>query len=254
MGQWPELSPSELERYARQIRLQGFGLEGQHRLKAASVFVSRVGGVGGAAAMLLARAGVGRLVLAHGGRIVPEYLNRMQLAIPADVGRPCTEVFVEKLRAINPDLELVTVPANVDEANVASLVAQADLIIDGAPLFEERFLMNRESIRQKKPLVMAAMYGVEGYISTFVPGETPCLACVYPKKPDDWTRIDVFPALGTAPVFVGTMAAMEAIKVLAHYGQPLKGILWFFDLATGDVHRLRLRRRPDCPVCREPAA
>ncbi len=245
----PDFSPLELERYSRQIRIEGFGIEAQRRLKGATVMISRVGGVGGTIAMNLARAGVGRLIIVHGGKIVGEYLNRMQLALPSDIGRPCTEVFVERLEAMNPDMEVIAVPENVSEENVADLVAKADLIADGAPLFEERYLMNAEAVRQGKPLVMAAMYNTEGYVTTIVPGETPCLACIFPKKPDYWTNIKVFPAIGPSPVIVGSMGAMEAIKMITGYGTPLKNKLWFFDLETNMTKTISINRRPDCPVC-----
>jgi len=244
-----DFSEFEMDRYSRQIRIEGFGLEGQRRLRAASVFISRVGGVGGTAAMNLVRAGVGRLILAHGGRIVPEYLNRWQLINPADIGRPSVEVWAERLKAINPDVEIVSVQENVNENNVAGLVSQADLVIDGAPLFEERYLMNREAVRQGKPICMGAMYSTEGYATTIIPGETPCLSCVYPEKPDYWTDIKVFPAIGPGPVIVGTTIAMEAIKVLTDFGQPLKNVLWFFDLETNSTRHLAIRRRADCPIC-----
>lgn len=244
-----EFSESELARYERQIRIEGFGLDGQRRLKAATVLVSRVGGVGGTAAMNLARAGIGRLILAHGGKIVPEYLNRMQLALPADIGRPCTEVFVEKLRAINPDVELVAVAENISVHNVEKLVGQADLIVDGAPLFEERYALNAEAVRQRKPLVSGAMYSTEGYVTSIFPAETACLACIYPEKPDYWTSINVFPAIGPGPVIVGSMLAMEVVKILTGLGDPLKNVLWYFDLHTAMVQRLNVSRLSACPVC-----
>lgn len=244
-----EFSEAELARYERQIRIEGFGLDGQRRLKTASVLVSRVGGVGGTAAMNLARAGIGRLILAHAGKIVPEYLNRMQLALPADIGRPCTEVFVEKLRAINPDVELVAVAENISERNVEKLVGQADLIVDGAPLFEERYALNAEAVRQRKPLVSGAMYSTEGYVTSIFPTETACLACIYPEKPDYWTNINVFPAIGPGPVIVGSMLAMEVVKILTGLGDPLKNVLWYFDLHTAMVQRLNVNRLPACPVC-----
>ncbi|MBW4508204.1 MAG: HesA/MoeB/ThiF family protein [Scytonematopsis contorta HA4267-MV1] len=239
----------ELERYSRQIRMSGFGLESQRKLKASTVMISRVGGVGGTVAMNLARAGVGRLVIAHGGHIVPEYLNRMQLALPSDLDRPCTEVFVEKLQAINPEMEVIAVPENVNEKNITSLVSQADLIVDGAPLFEERYLMNQEAVKQGKPLVMAAMYSTEGYVTTFIPGKTPCLACIYPEKPDWWTNIKVFPAIGPGPVIVGSMAAMEAIKTITGFGTPLLNKLWFFDLENNIFKHLRIQHQKNCPIC-----
>lgn len=242
-------SEFELERYSRQLRIEGFGLQGQQRLKDSSVFVSRVGGVGGTAAMNLARAGIGKLILAHGGVIVPEYLNRWQLVTPEDIGKPCVEVWAERLRAINPEMEVVSLQQNVNEDNVAGLVAQADVVIDGAPLFEERYLMNREAVKQGKPVCMGAMYSTEAYASTIVPGETPCLSCIYPEKPDYWTNIKVFPAIGPGPVIVGTTLAMEAIKILTGFGHPLKNVLWFFDLETSSTRHFAVHRRQDCQVC-----
>ena len=244
-----ELSEFDLQRYERQIRLHGFGQQAQRRLKSSSVFVSRVGGVGGTAAMNLARAGIGKLVLAHPGRVEPEFLNRCQLLFPADLGRSFVDVWAERLKSINPDVEIVTLRDSVNEANVPGLVAQADLIVDGAPLFEERYLMNREAVAQHKPLCMGALFGMEGYVTAIVPGETPCLGCIYPEKPDYWTNHHVFPVIGPSAVIVGTMAAMEAIKLLTGFGTPLKNVLWFFDLETNDSRRFHVNRNSDCPVC-----
>jgi len=250
---FPEFSSFERERYERQVRLPGFGFQAQRQLKQAKVLISRVGGVGGTVSMRLAQAGIGHLVLAHGGRIVPEYLNRWPLALPSDLGRPCIEVFLERLEAMNADMKLTGEPANVNEENVAALVDQVDLIVDAAPLFEERYLLNQQAVHQRKPLIMAAMYGTEGYITTIVPGETPCLACLYPKKPDYWNSIQAFPVIGPCSDLVGAIAAMEAIKVLTNFGTPLKGVLWFFDLQNNIMRHLQIQRRPDCPVCGESA-
>lgn len=244
-----QFSEVELQRYERQIRIEGFGLEAQRKLQASTVFISRVGGVGGTAAMNLARAGVGKLVLAHGGAIVPEYLNRMQVVLPEDIGRPCVEVWIERLRRINPAVDISGIAENVSEANIEGLVSQADVIIDGAPLFEERYLMNSAAVRRRKPICMGAMYSTEGYVTTIVPGETPCLACLFPERPDYWTNIKVFPAIGPGPVIIGATVAMEAIKVLTGFGKPLKNVLSFFDLETNVARHLQVKRSPDCTVC-----
>jgi molybdopterin/thiamine biosynthesis adenylyltransferase len=159
------------------------------------------------------------------------------------------EVFLEKLRAINPDVELVGSPENVAAHNVAGLVAQADVVADGAPLFEERYLMNAAAVRQRKPLVVGAMYGTEGFVSTIVPGETACLACIYRSKPDYWTSIEVFPAIAPAPALVGSMIAMEVIKLVTGFGKPLKGRVWFFDLEHNQTRQFTVKRQPDCSVC-----
>jgi molybdopterin/thiamine biosynthesis adenylyltransferase len=237
------------ERYARQLRLEGFGHKAQERLRQASVLVSRVGGVGGTIAALLAQAGIGRLVLAHGGRIEPEHLNRMQLATPHDVGRECSTVFEKKITEINADVDVVAISSNVTSSNVASLIESVDAIADGAPLFEERYLMNREAIAQRKPLVMAAIFGTDVYLTTIVPHKTPCLACIFPDKPPDWNHVGVFPAIGPSPRFIGSLAAMEVIKLVTGYGECLRGRLFFYDLKTNFCRSFAVKRRVDCHVC-----
>ncbi|KYF49740.1 molybdopterin biosynthesis protein [Sorangium cellulosum] len=231
------------------MRMDGFGMAGQSRLMGATVLISRVGGVGGTAAINMAMAGAGRLILAHGGLVHADYLNRWVWAGPKDIGKPCAEVISAHIRSINPHVETVPVSENITEENVAGLVSQCDLIIDGAPLFEERYLMHREAVRQKKPIVFGAMYSAEGQVTTYVPGETPCFKCIHPERPDYWTNIKVFPAIGPAPLVVGSMAAMEAIKVLTGFGKPLKGVMWYCDLSTGTSRQFRLRRNPECDVC-----
>lgn len=243
------LSDFERARYARQMRLDGFGEPAQARMKTACALVSRVGGVGGTAAMNLARAGIGKLILVHHGEVVPEYLNRMQLIDEEDVGRPLVSAWARRLRAINSAVDIVEVPQYMSDDNARSLVSDCDVVVDGAPLFEERYAMHRAAVALGKPVCMGAMYAMEGYASTFVPGRTPCLSCLYPTAPDYWKDIGVFPAIGPVPVMVGTMIAMEAIKVLTGYGRPLTGKLWFFDLQHGMFRHLDIRRRPDCAVC-----
>ncbi|GAB2715946.1 HesA/MoeB/ThiF family protein [Streptomyces bullii] len=247
--QAPDFTQFQLDRYSRQLRLDGFGLEGQRRLRDAHVVISRGGGVGGTVATHLAMAGVGRLTVAHGGEIVPEYLNRMLLANPKDVGRPCVDAFADALHRINPDVEVTTYPEYVNDDNVLRIVGDAGLIADGAPLFEERYALNRAAVELGIPLVSGAMYDTEGYITTVRPGRTPCLSCIYPTKPPYWTNIKVFPALSTAPGLVGTVMAMEVIKVITGFAEPLDSQLMFFDLRTNMTRLLNVARRPECTVC-----
>ncbi|HEX8347895.1 MAG TPA: HesA/MoeB/ThiF family protein [Actinoplanes sp.] len=247
--QAPDFTQFQLDRYSRQLRLDGFGIEGQRRLRDAHVAISRGGGVGGTVASHLAMAGVGRLTVAHGGEIVPEYLNRMLLANPKDVGRPCVDAFADSLARINPDVEVTTYPEYVTDDNVLRIVGDADLIADGAPLFEERYALNKAAIKLGRPLVSGAMYDTEGYITTVLPGRTPCLLCLYPTKPPYWTDIKVFPAMSTAPGLVGAVMAMEVIKVLTGFAEPLTNQMMFFDLRSNMSRLLKVARRPDCTVC-----
>ncbi len=243
----PDLTADELATYGWQLPVAGFGEEGQRRLKGASVLVSRVGGLGGTVALQLAAAGVGRLIIAHGGELKPSDLNRQLLMAHAGIGTPRIGLAVDRLRSLNPRLEIVAEPANISEDNAARLVAQADLIVDCAPLFAERYLLNRESVAQRRPMVEAAVYGLEFHLTTFVPGTTPCLRCLYPETSTDWTR--QFPVFGAVSGVAASLAAMEAIKVLAGFGTPLLGRLLTMDLRQHDVRQLRIRRLPGCPAC-----
>jgi len=240
---------TEVERQVHewQMWVAGFGEEGQKRLKGASVLISRCGGVGGMVALELAAAGVGKIILAHAGNLRPSDLNRQILMTHDWLGRPRVECAAQRLRAMNPRLEVVAVPENVSEANVALLVGQADVVADCAPLFEERFLMNREAVRQKKPMVECAVYELEAHITTIVPGQTPCLACLCPEIPANWRR--QFPVFGAVAGTVGCLGAMEVIKLLTGLGQPLLGRMLTYDLRTVLFRSVKTTRRPDCPVC-----
>ena len=144
--------------------------------------------------------------------------------------------------------EVAQVGENLSEDNAQALCEQVDLIVDCAPLFEERFAMNRQAVEQRKPLIECAMFDLEASITTIFPGRTPCLACLTPEKPTEWTR--EFPVFGAVSGTVGCMAAMEAIKVLAGFGEPLAGTLLAFDLRDMTFSKRRVSRNPECEICR----
>jgi len=241
------LTDEERSTYDWQMLVGGFGEPGQQRLKAASVLVSRVGGVGGLVAYELAAAGVGHLVLAHAGNTRLDDLNRQLLMTHNNLGKPRVLCAARRLQELNPRLRVTPVAENISARNVARLVERVDLIVDCAPLFEERYAMNREAVRQEKPLVECAMYELEAYLTTIVPGKSPCLACLWPEEPASWTR--KFPVFGAVSGAIGCLAAMEAIKVLAGLGDPLLGRLMTLDLFTMTGHTVEVARREDCPIC-----
>jgi molybdopterin/thiamine biosynthesis adenylyltransferase len=232
-----------------QLGVSDFGEEGQRKLKGASVLVSRLGGLGGVVAYELAAAGVGRLVLAHGGTLKPSDLNRQLLMRHNALGQARIDIAAKSLTALNPRLEIVAVPENVSEANATELVGRADVVVDCAPLFEERFAMNDACVRLAKPMVECAMYETEAHITSFKPGKTGCLRCLYPEKPDDWQRR--FPVIGAVSGAVGCLGAMEAIKIIAGLGEPLFNRLLTCDLRAMSFNSVRLRPRVDCTVCGE---
>ncbi len=241
------LSPEELARYEWQMWSPGVGIAGQRKLKAASVLISRIGGVGGTVAYYLAAAGIGRLVLAHAGDIRPDDLNRQLLMTTDGIGQPRIESAKRRLRELNPHVEVVGVRENFTEGNAASLVSQADIIVDAAPLFAERFLMNREGVRQRKPLVEAAMYDFEGQVATLIPGQTACLACLYPEPPPHWKR--EFPVFGAVAGTVAATAATEVIKLITGVGETLAGSLLRINLRNPEFRRFPIPRDPACVVC-----
>ena len=163
------------------------------------------------------------------------------------IGKPRVESARRRLLELNPRLEIVAVPENVSPENVDRLLEQADLVIDCAPLFPERFAMNAAAVRQGKPLVECAMYELEAQLTSIIPGRTPCLQCIYPAAPPTWTR--QFPVFGAVAGSVGCLAAMEAIKLISGLGQPLLGRMLRYDLRTMQFHQLQFRPRVDCSVC-----
>ena len=247
MSHLSELSPDERKRYEWQLSVRHFGEEGQRRLKSATVLVSRIGGVGGSVAMQLAAAGIGKLVLAHAGNVRLDDLNRQLLMTTDGIGRPRVESAVRRLRELNPHVEVETVPENVSESNASELVSRCDVVVSAAPLFAERFLMNREAVRQRKPLVDSAMYELEGRLTTIIPGQTPCLSCLYPEPPPNWKR--EFPVFAAVASTVASLAAMEVIKLIAGVGEPLTGRLLTMDLRDMSFRAIPVARQSDCAVC-----
>jgi molybdopterin/thiamine biosynthesis adenylyltransferase len=157
-----ELNDRDRALYEWQMWVPGMGELGQRKLKSASVLISRVGGLGGLVALELAAAGIGRLILAHGGDLQMSDLNRQLLQTRAQVGRPRVESMIRKLADLNPDCEVIAVPENVTELNADALVAQADIVVDAAPLFQERLALNAAAVRARKPMVECAMHSLEG--------------------------------------------------------------------------------------------
>ena len=231
--------PKSEERYVRQIPIMGE--EGIQKLKESTVFVGRCGGVGGTVVNYLIRSGVGNLICAHGGKIVPEYLNRMQLAYEGDVGKPCVEAFRDKTEKINPASKIRYIDKNITEINdLDDVLSGVDVVIDAHPLFEERYELNEAALRLNVPMVSGAMYGDEGYVFSIKPRQTACMRCLYPERPKFWTNIKVFPALGMGPGIIGCTMARETIELLLHGKSPLLGRMLHFDLTDMDFSVLEM--------------
>jgi molybdopterin/thiamine biosynthesis adenylyltransferase len=196
----------------------------------------------------LAAAGVGKLVLAHAGNIRPSDLNRQLLMTHAAIGQSRVASAARRLKELNPRLEVETIDRNLDDELAERLVPHVDIVIDCAPRFEERYAMNDAALRHAKPLVECAMFDLELHLFCVLPGRTACLRCLYPETPPQWRR--EFPVFGAVSGAVGCLGAMEAIKLIAGFGQPLTGRLLMADLRAMTFRQVRLARRADCPACR----
>lgn len=241
------LTPTELERYRRQIMLPGFGEEAQKKLKSSTVLVTGVGGLGGTAALYLAVAGVGRLILVRGGELRLDDMNRQILMTDDWVGKPRVFKAKETLEEINPDVQVDAIFEYVTPENVDALVQAADIVLDCAHNFIERDLLNAACVQWDKPMVEAAMNDMEAYLTTIVPGETPCLSCIFPEKPD-WDKRG-FGVIGAVSGTLACLTALEAIKLLAGIGKPLLSQLLTMDLGSLEFAKRRPYHDPNCPVC-----
>jgi molybdopterin/thiamine biosynthesis adenylyltransferase len=242
-----QLNDEDRERYAWQLTVPGFDEDAQALLKGTSVLVSRCGGLGSVVAYELAAAGVGKLVLAHAGALKVGDLNRQLLMTDDWIGKPRVECAARRLKELNPTTEVVAIAENVSEDNAEALVSQADLVVDCAPMFEERLAMNDACVKQGKPMVECAMYELQATITSIVPGKTPCLRCLVPEPPSAWKR--EFPVFGAVSGTIGCIAAMEAIKLRTGLGEPLLGRMLSIDLRSVAFEMTRISRRDDCRAC-----
>lgn len=242
-----KLTREEQAIYEWQLDTPGYSLEKQEILKNSSVLISRCGGLGSVVAYELAAAGIGKMILAHAGNVKHSDLNRQLLMTYDQLDKPRIESVERRLKELNPRLEIEAYGENINSNNAEKLVSQADLIIDCAPLFEERFLMNQQAVLQNKPMIECAMYELQAQITTIVPGKTACLNCLYPEFPKQWKRR--FPVFGAVSGTVGCMAAMEAVKQLTGLGECLHNQLINFDLRTMDFQKYNISKNPTCPTC-----
>ncbi len=247
----PVLSSDELARYARQIGPGVLSAEGQLRLKRAAALVTRAGGMGGPAALALVMAGVGRVIVAHGGRLVSPDLNRQVLGSEASLGEPRVHAFCAYLRSMNRFVEVEGIDHEPDDAEALDLARRVDVVLSCAPTFEERLRLNRAAVAAGVPLVDAAQWGMSGTLVVVDPGRTACLECIYPSKPE---FEEMFPVVGAISSAIGSLAALEAIKAISGAGKPMFGRMWMIDGFQGRSAIVELARNPHCPNCGAAAA
>jgi sulfur-carrier protein adenylyltransferase/sulfurtransferase len=242
----------EVRRYARHVILPGIGGDGQRRLMDASVLVIGAGGLGSPAAMYLAAAGVGTIGLVDFDRVELSNLQRQLLHDTADVGRPKVESGQERLSALNPNVEVFTHPTLLTSSNAFEVLGRYDVVVDGTDNFPVRYLVNDATQMLGKPLVYGSIYQWEGQASVFLPGpETPCYRCLFPEPPPPGTVPSCAEGgvFGVLPGIIGSIQAVEAIKLILDVGETLAGKLVLYDAMRNEFTTVKLRWDPDCPVC-----
>jgi len=240
-------SDAEVERYARHLVLREIGGPGQQKLKAASALVVGAGGLGAPASLYLAAAGFGRLVIVDPDVIDRSNLQRQVLYSEADVGRAKVEVAAERLLALNPYIRIDPVQARLDAANAAELVRGVDLVLDGTDDFATRFCVNAACVAEGKTLVSGAIGRWTGHVGVFA--GKPCYRCLVPEIPPEAETCSAVGVLGALAGVIGSMMAVEAVKLVAGAGEPLTGRLLVYDALAAETRTVRIGADPDCEVC-----
>jgi len=246
------LSRQQLERYARHVSLPGFGKEGQKRLLESRVLCVGIGGLGSPVALYLAAAGVGTIGIADDDMLELANLHRQVVHLMDDVGKPKVESAAERLRHLNPDVQVKTFGRRVTTENVSQLVAQHHVIVDGCDNPETRYLLNEACFFQKKPFVHGSIFQYEGRATTFTYEEgTPCYRCIYRSPPPAGVLPSGEEAGIASPVpgLIGMIQAAEVLKLLLGIGELLVGRMLLYDMLRMRFRELKVRNDPECLLC-----
>ncbi len=236
------LTPDELERYDRQIMIEGFGVEGQEKLKQAKVFIAGAGGLGCTISTYLTAAGVGMIRIVDHDRIELSNLNRQILHWDKDVGKKKVASALEKLRKLNRNVEIEAMKETITEANTSQLVADFDLIVDAMDNLPTRYLLNETALNKGIPLFHGATRGFGGRVMTIIPGKTACLMCVYRGAVTEGKC----PVIGVTPAVIGCIQATEVIKYIVGVGELLTDRLLMYDGLRLKFSEFLVRKDPNC--------
>ncbi|MDN5870205.1 MAG: molybdopterin-synthase adenylyltransferase MoeB [Nitrococcus sp.] len=245
------MNDDQLLRYSRQIMLPGLDIEGQEKLQEARVLIVGLGGLGSPAAMYLAGAGIGTLVLADFDRVELSNLQRQIIHRSADIGRLKVESAADAIRALNPEVSVESFTQPLDPDNLPALVEAVDLVVDGSDNFTTRYAVNGACVTARRPLISGSVIRMEGQVAVFRADrdDEPCYHCVYPDAGEAGETCSETGVIAPLPGVIGSIQAVEAMKVLLGLGQPLDSRLLVVNALNMQFRILRLRSDPRCPVC-----
>jgi adenylyltransferase/sulfurtransferase len=239
------LTPSERERYDRQIMIGEIGQEGQEKLKRSRVVIAGAGGLGSPIAIYLTAAGIGMIRMIDHDQVTLSNLNRQILHWEEDIGRKKVDSARTKLRSLNSAVEIEAIAETVTEGNVSQLVDGCDVIVDAMDNLPTRYILNRCAIQKNIPFFHGAVNGFEGRVMTIIPGETACLRCMY-RGPVPQEK---FPVMGVAPAIIGIIQATEVIKHLVGIGKLLTNRLLIYDGLKVTFSEFTVDKNPNCDHC-----
>lgn len=238
-------------RYSRQLILEDFGLEAQTKLVNARVLVIGAGGLGSPILLYLAAAGVGTLGVADFDSVALSNLNRQVIHFTEDVGKKKIDSAEDKISKLNPDVKVEKFKRRIDMDNIEGLIDRYDIVIDATDNFSSRYLISDCCFLLGKPLIEGAAVGYVGILMTIVPGQTPCYRCLYPEPPQDGEIESCSDAgiIGAVTGVIGSLQAMEAIKVITGIGEIVAGRVLYFDALAAEFTELKLNQAADCALC-----
>jgi molybdopterin/thiamine biosynthesis adenylyltransferase/rhodanese-related sulfurtransferase len=247
----PKLSREEILRYSRHLIMPEVGMDGQLKLKQARVLMIGAGGLGAPLGLYLAAAGVGHLGIVDFDTVDFTNLQRQVTFSTNDVGRPKAEAAKERLAAMNPTIEITTHETRLTSENALDLFKNYDIIVDGTDNFPTRYLVNDACVLLGKPNVYGSIFRFEGQVSIFGAPDGPCYRCLYPEPPPPGLVPSCAEGgvLGVLPGIVGSLQAVETIKLILGAGDPLVGRLLLFDALGMKFRELKLKKNPECPLC-----
>jgi len=247
------LNEAQAKRYSRHLLVPEVGEQGQIKLLDSRVLLIGAGGLGSPAAYYLAAAGVGTIGIIDADVVDDSNLQRQILHNTKRIGQYKADSARETIEALNPDVKVITHIERLDESNVARIIADYDVILDGTDNFPTRYLLNDAALIANKPVVHGSVFRFEGQLTIFKPYEGPCYRCLYPEPPPAALAPSCAEAgvLGVLPGVIGLLQATETIKLLLGIGDPLVGRMMTYDALAGEFSELRLYRDPECPACGE---